>query len=207
MTDFDAPDFAELFDGSDEDNALTPRTASWLFTSAQVLADNAFDDVLRHGDAPVTDDANDWYYFDELPRITWRRDALWRRQMARSFDDLAADITEGRAPLPRCTAEEFALHGMILRSRDLLADGDDYLVDSVADLPQDHTDGDWDSLLTVLFQDHDFLLLHAPDVDGIEDPDVMSNQLLGIGDLLRPANWFRTFDNAVTRQAGRPFRR
>jgi hypothetical protein len=36
----------------------------------------------EHGDEPVNDDVL-WLVFGEYPRITWWRDALWRRQAAR----------------------------------------------------------------------------------------------------------------------------
>jgi len=111
------PDFAGLFEICDCGQAdcdrcggfqLTPRTAAMLYVNAQALADAGYDDVHGYGDEPVTRDA-DWAVFDEYPPITFRQDAVWRRQAARAFDDLADDLGSGRLPEPRCPAEEMAL--------------------------------------------------------------------------------------------------
>jgi hypothetical protein len=56
-----------------------------------------YDDVAEHGDDPVTDDGT-WATLSDYPRITWRQDAVWRRQAARALDDLTADLEAGRAP-------------------------------------------------------------------------------------------------------------
>ncbi len=63
--------------------------------------DQAYDDVLEHGDEPV-DDTGDWAVFNEFPRITWRQNAVWRRQAARSFDDLSDDLAADSWPQPAC---------------------------------------------------------------------------------------------------------
>jgi hypothetical protein len=57
-----------------------------LYVNAQASADAAYDDVGSHGDDPVTRDTG-WAVFDEYPPITFRPDAVWRRQAARAFDD------------------------------------------------------------------------------------------------------------------------
>lgn len=115
------PLFADLFPlctcGADQCDKcsgfqVTPRTAMVLWTAAQLLADQAYDDVIEHGDEPVNS-ADMWSLFDEYPQMTWRQNALWRRQAARSFDDLSTDLTAGDWPQPRCPAEEMALHLML----------------------------------------------------------------------------------------------
>ncbi len=97
------PDFVALFPvcrcGRDSCDAcgghqLTPRTAAVLWTVAQILADQGFDDIVAHGDEPAVDD-DDWALFGRYPRITWRQDAVWRRQAARAFDDLTGDVAAG----------------------------------------------------------------------------------------------------------------
>lgn len=98
------PDFAELFPicrcgrESCEKCAgyqMTPRTVAALWTAGQILADHAFDDVIEHGDEPVRQDGQ-WSMFDQYPRITWRENAVWRRQAARAFDDLTDDLEAWR---------------------------------------------------------------------------------------------------------------
>ena len=47
-----------------------------------------------------------------------------------------------------------------------------------------------------LFEDTDFLMLYAPELDGVDNPDDQVNQSLGIGEHLRPRNWFTPFGSA-----------
>jgi hypothetical protein len=208
------PQFAALFplcacgaDTCDQCSGfqMTPRTAAALWTAAGVLADQAYDDVLEHGDEPV-DDTRAWSVFDEFPRITWRQNAVWRRQAARSFDDLSDDLAAGNWPQPRCPAEEMALH-LILRSAEA-AVGDDWagFAERYADLPEHEDDHDWDMLTETLFQDLDILALFSKQLDGIEDPDTDQNQELGIGDY-RPQAWFERFLDMEPRDPRQPFRR
>lgn len=70
-----APDFVALFlvcrCGEDSCDAcsgyqLAPRTAAVLWTVAQILADQGYDDVTQHGDEPAGDD-NAWTLFGRVP--------------------------------------------------------------------------------------------------------------------------------------------
>ena len=78
-----------------------------------VCADSAYDNVVeRHGDDPVRS-TGDWAVFDEYPRIASTQNAVWRRQAARAFDDLASDLNAGYWPRPTCIGEEMALHHVL----------------------------------------------------------------------------------------------
>ncbi|WP_410597323.1 hypothetical protein [Amycolatopsis sp. lyj-23] len=144
--------------------------------------------------------------FDEFPRITWRQNAVWRRQAARSFDDLSDDLAAGKWPQPRCPAEEMALH-LVLRSAEAaVSDNWADLTQRYADLPEHDDDHDWDMLTETLFQDIDILALFSKQLDGIEDPGADQNRELGIGDY-RPQAWFERFLNMDPRDPRRPFRR
>jgi hypothetical protein len=183
---------------------LTPRTAAVLWSVGQVLADQGYDDVESYGDDPVTE--NDWALFSQYPRITWRQDAVWRRQAARAYDDLVGDIEAGQSPAPRCVGEEMALRLMLVEVADLETEHDGWLERITDPLPEHPDDANWDLADDALFQDHDLSNLFAPALDGIEDPDSDVNQELGIGDY-RPAAWFRWFPNVEPRDGRRPFRR
>jgi hypothetical protein len=206
------PDFADLFPlcrcgevtcASCSSWQMSPRMAGVLWSVGQVLADRAYDDVESHGDDPVTE--NNWCLFHEYPSITWGQDALWRRQAARAFDDLAGDVAAGQWPIPRCAGEEMALRLMLAEAADL--DTEEQPGDRIMNLRPEHPDDtNWDLADDVLFQDHDLSNLYAPDLDGIEDPDSDLNQEMGIGDY-RPAAWFRWFHNVDPRDGRRPFRR
>jgi hypothetical protein len=184
---------------------MTPRTATALWSAGQVLADQAYDDVIEHGDDPVSG-AEVWAVFDEYPRITKHQNAIWRRQAARSFDDLCADLVAGDWPQPRCPAEEMALHLILRTAEAAVADGWSSLHHHYADLPEHKQDLNWTLLPDILCQDLDILGLFTDHLDGIEDPQTEQNRDMGIGDY-RPQAWFETFLNMKQRDARRPFRR
>jgi hypothetical protein len=209
------PDFADLFaqsGGSANDYRkhvatwLTPRTAAVLWTSAQLLADLAYDDVVEHGDEPVSKQGV-WSLFHDYPWITWRKDAVWRRQAARAFDDLAADLESGHPPRPTCPAEEMALH-LVLRDAQVAVEdgGPDSMMDGPNFMPEDPNDFRWNLPSEDLFQDHDILALFENGSDGIEEPDAEENLQIGMGDYT-PNAWFATFLNMKPRDPRRPFRR
>ncbi|WP_433294311.1 hypothetical protein ACQP2F_32780 [Actinoplanes sp. CA-030573] len=208
------PDFAALFpvcqcDAEDCETCsgfqMTPRTAAALWSVAQVHADFAYDDVQQHGDDPVTDD-DAWAAFNEYPRITWTQDAVWRRQAARAFDDLTADLAAGHLPSPTCPGEEMALHLMLQSAQAAIADGWGPPPELLSSLPEVAGDYDWDLAEEVLLQDDDILSLFDVQMDGIEDPESEANRTAGMGDY-RPAAWFRTFNNMTPRDGRRRFRR
>jgi hypothetical protein len=208
------PDFATLFPvcdcgqrGCDRCHGfqLTARTAALLCVSAYALADAGYDDVEEHGDDPVTG-VGEWALFDQFPPITFRQNAVWRRQAARACDDLANDLAGGRLPEPRCPAEEMTLRLMISSAEAMLHDDHEFVAELVARLPSHSEDYDWPAAFESLLQDDDLAALFSADRDGIEDPDTESNRSIGMGDY-RPPAWFDWFGTADPRDGRRPFRR
>ena len=208
------PDFTELFSvcrcgGEDCDSCtgfqLTPRTAAVLWTVGQILADHAYDDVNEHGDAPVVDE-DDWNVFVNYPRVTWRQNAVWRRQAARCYDDLTDDLDAGEWPHVTCPGEEMAVHLILQAAPDAVTDDWASLADTLSRLPEHPDDYDWDMASETFLQDYDILSMFDEQLDGIEDPEAESNQLTGMGDY-RPEAWFRPFANREPRDGRRPFRR
>jgi hypothetical protein len=183
----DTPDFANLFPvcGCGQESCdrcggfqLTPRTAASLWVAGRLEADEAYEDVVQRGDEPVDADG-DWMVFDEYPRSTWCQDAVWRRQAARAFDDLAGDIAAGEWPQPRCPGEEMALQ-LMLRFAEAAVDDDWAGFDEpLADLPTHADDFDWELAIEVLFRDGE----HPPHA------------------------WFTAFGDLAPRDGRRPFRR
>lgn len=208
------PDFAQLFPlchcGKDDCDVcsgfqVTPRTAAVMWALAQILADHAYDDVQGHGDEPISDE-EEWSIFADYPRITWWRDAVWRRQAARAFDDLTGDLEAGRWPRPRCPGEEMAFHLMLRNARSAQEDGWGMSDEELEELPEHQDDYDWDIAYEVLLQDDDILNLFDVRLDGVEDPEMEFNRYTGMGDY-RPEAWFRPFANAMPRDGRRGFRR
>lgn len=216
----DLPDFAKLFpvrtctcDGDKNESCdiceswqMTPRTADLLHTALCLLADGAYDEVEEHGSAPVTGSRNSWYVFDRLPRLTWGMSADWRRRFARACDDLTEDLERGEWPIPRCTAEEIALHFAIKDGPAMLEMEEDAESERHFELPEHDDDYDWENCADCLFQDGDVLMLFDDELDGIEDPGDPLNRQAGIGDL-RADNWFTWFANMKPRDPERAFRR
>lgn len=208
------PDFTQLFPlcrcGKDDCDAcsgfqVTPRIAAVLWNVAQILADHAYDDVHLYGDEPLVDE-DGWMIFGDYPRITWRQDAVWRRQAARAFDDLTGDLEAGRSPRPTCPGEEMAFHLMLRSAEAAVDDGWGSLDETLQRLPEHADDYDWEMATEVLLQDTDILSLFNATLDGVEDPDTEYNKIMGMGDY-RPTAWFRPFLNVTPRDGRRSFRR
>lgn len=178
---------------------MTPRTALALWATGQVLADQGYDDVEAHGDEPVLDLGN-WTLFDDYPPITWRQNAVWRRQAARAFNDLTAGVASGELPRPAVPRRGVALHLVLQYSETAATDGLLGIEATLERLPTQPEDLDWEVAHEVLFQDTDILDLFDLQRDGIEDPDDVSNRTIGMGDY-RPPAWFTTFTNATPRDA------
>ncbi|MGW0950012.1 hypothetical protein ACWD4O_46880 [Streptomyces sp. NPDC002623] len=134
-----------------------------------VQPDQTWQEVSTLGDQPAQRSTGG--LFGSLPRVTWHQDGLWRRQMARSFDDLAADCSSSAEVEPRSTGEEMALHLGIARAQDLTRNRLRLVRDTVAGLPEDRADFDWGAGSDVLLRDHDLLMLFSTTVvAGIRGP-------------------------------------
>jgi hypothetical protein len=214
------PDFAALFPvrscdlshGSEEERydcdvcgdwQLTPRTADTLHAALVILSDEAHEEADEKGDDQVPDkNAGDWFLFDRLPRITWGADAKWRRRFGIACEDLAQDLAEGHWPLPRCTAEEMALHLAIQDAPGHLETQQEARDERHAALPEYPDDYNWDTCSELFFEDHDVLMLFDASLDGLENPDNDLNQHIRIGDL-RAATWFKPFSHLEPRDPDR----
>ncbi|MFI5924049.1 hypothetical protein ACIA8M_36705 [Streptomyces anulatus] len=191
-------------DGGEDAEDVSVRTAAVLRFALEELSAQAWEDVAEFGDRPVG--RGQGLVLGSLPRVTWARDRQWRRQMARCFDDLAADLTPGaRTVVPGCTGEEMALHLAVDRARSMVLNRPALVERAVAGLPEDRGDLDWDWCSSVLFEDHDVLMLFDSSLDGIEDSGNDVNQAMGMTNLAAAA-WFVPFDPERVREAGRGFR-
>jgi hypothetical protein len=152
-------DDEEFDDEYDEDDTweLTPRTAAVLRLALEDLSQRAWEEVAALGDeALVTGAAG---LFASLPRVTFHQSGQWRRQMARTFDDLTQDIAAGRHVDPACTGEEMALHLAISRAEELVRDRPSRVANAIEGLPVHRHDLDLEACSDLLFQDHDVLML------------------------------------------------
>ncbi|MFI8214050.1 hypothetical protein [Streptomyces werraensis] len=76
--------------------------------------------------------------------LTFSQDRQWWRQMARCFDDLAAELAETHAVRPLCTGEEMALHLGIDRAKSLTRNRPCLVAETVEGPSEDRRDFDWD---------------------------------------------------------------
>lgn len=187
----------------EEDEELTARTAAVLRVALEELSEHLWQDVAAVGDAPLG--RGEGRVLGLLPPITFRQDQQWRRQMARCFDDLAAELAETGTVRPGCTGEEMALHLGIDRAKSLTRNRPRLVAETVEGLGEDRRDFDWDWCSTVLFEDHDVLMLFDASLDGIEDSGNEINQSLGLANLAA-ADWFVPFRPGQARDPDRGFR-
>ncbi|MCP9956093.1 hypothetical protein [Streptomyces sudanensis] len=186
-----------------EEDEPTARTAAVLRVALEELSEQIWQDVADVGDAPVG--RGEGRVLGLLPPITFHQDQQWRRQMARCFDDLAAELAETHAVRPLCTGEEMALHLGIDRAKSLTRNRPRLVAETVEGLSEDRRDFDWDWCSDVLFEDHDVLMLFDASLDGIEDSGNDINQALGLANLAA-ADWFVPFRPSQARDPERGFR-
>lgn len=194
---------------------LTPMAARLLATAASNVAERGYHELLRYGDRVFErpSEEDEWRlhgsFLLELPAICDGQGAAWRLAMVRSFDDLADDLRSGRAPLPRCTAEELAFHLMLQEAEVLL----DYLDDEDFAEGYGLPPGDqftarhrpFDLWRQAFLQDEDVLFHYDQDLAHVAaDPEHPASHNLGTGDL-RPNAWFVTFGNLHPRDAARSY--
>jgi hypothetical protein len=189
----------------DEEHGPTARTLSVLEAALDIVSDMAKDSLEEIGDRPVDLRDNYAFIFSDLPVLTWRQDAQWRREMVRCFEDLADDIRAGRWPRPTCTGEEMALHIAIDHASSMVVDDPELVSSFVEGVPPHHRDWDWDLCLGVLFEDTDVLFLYQPWSQGIEDSDHHLNQLMTTANL-EAQYWFEPFYEDSARDPDRGFR-
>lgn len=195
---------AEWDEDDDEDDGeeLTARTAAVLRVALEELSEQIWQDVAAVGDAPLG--RGEGRVLGLLPPLTFHQDQQWRRQLARCFDDLAADLTEAGTVRPGCTGEEMALHLGIDRAKSLTRNRPRLVAKTVAGLGENRRDFDWDWCSTVLFEDHDVLMLFDASLDGIEDSGNEINQALGLANLAA-GDWFEPFRPGQARDPDRGF--
>ncbi|MFE5581556.1 hypothetical protein [Kitasatospora sp. NPDC056531] len=185
---------------TDEDGwQLSARTAAVLRVALEDLSQQAWEEVAALDDEPLAPGAAG--LFAKLPPLTFRRPRVWRKQMARAFDDLHGDLDAGRTPYPTCTGEEMALHLAIRKAKTLLRDRPNRIAGLVDELPVSEDDFDWETCLDLLFEDHDVLMLFDRSLDGLEDADSEISQKLGTVNL-NPDHWFEPFDEGRDPERG-----
>lgn len=182
------PDFEALYEDDYVRGArMTPRMAYWLWHGCIYLADTWRDG--REDPGPL---------LESLPRLARPlAHGTWYDRFTDCFEDLATRIAAGEGAQERvatCTGEEMALHLAIDLAEAFVADGllgPD--IGPASDLP-DHRedDRDFETMRSLLFTDHDVLILFDPLMDGAEIPDSELDRVERYANL-HPRDWFKPF--------------
>jgi hypothetical protein len=192
-------------DTADPGWVLPPFVAGLPAVAGRLLAVLAYRDAFALGDKPLnrrSAKANATV-FAHLPLECDRQDRAWRLAWARCLDDLAGDVEAGRAPLPRCTGERWALQVMTDRAPYLLACSDAELADLGVAVPADE-DGYrppyWDGVVETFVVDDAPYSIPEARADGGEPAEEPG------GRWDAPAYWFSPYAITTSRPAdrGRP---
>ncbi|MFF4041208.1 hypothetical protein [Streptomyces sp. NPDC001816] len=123
----------------DDLDSILPAFARGLLGAAGgMLAVLGYRDARTFGDGPVDRAApgvRETVLF-RLPESCDMRDAAFRAGVARAFYDLADDLACGRAPVPRCAAEQWALEQMLTLASRVCAATDAELASLGVPVPQ-----------------------------------------------------------------------
>ncbi|MEU9246948.1 hypothetical protein [Streptomyces sp. NPDC048385] len=123
---------AEFFDElphGELDEYLRPFEAGLLMAAGRMLAVCAYRDAAHYADRLFDRDEKDAAatVLNLLPETCDPQGHTFRRDAARAFWDLADDLAAGRAPLPRCQAETWALKVMLDAAPRMCAANDEEL--------------------------------------------------------------------------------
>jgi hypothetical protein len=165
------PPFTALFFPSEASTCpcrdlVTPRNAARLWAAPAQLAD-VLDAQLTDVTSRLPLSHSEW---GRLPWVVGNAPADWFGGLIDAIFSLGDDAASGRCPVPRCTAEEMALH-LILE--DITASRDPDLLDlastACAGLPVLDWDNRWDIVAAALFPDPHVRTLIADGFGGIDD--------------------------------------
>ncbi|MEV0354578.1 hypothetical protein AB0H71_00780 [Nocardia sp. NPDC050697] len=145
----------------------------------------------------------------DFPRSVQSQPRAWWVDVLQAGQRLIEALRTGESWNPRTPAEEALIYlcctggwidaghdlikerGVLRRQFRNLAEGADWNDD--AEESDDGPDFEWDEVPAALAGDEDIALLWRSDLNGIENPSVNANLLLGIGDYT-PSSWHDRFD-------------
>ena len=139
---------AEFFDElphGDLDEYLRPFEAGLLMAAGRMLAVCAYRDAAHYADRPFDRGEKDAAatVLNLLPETCDAQDHTFRQDVARAFWDLADDLAAGRAPLPRCQAETWALTIMLDAAPRMCAADDEELTALGVPVPSGTTESSY----------------------------------------------------------------
>lgn len=179
-----------------DERVLSPRLA--CFVSQQLweceeLWGMDLAHVPEHPDGTIA--MEKFFWASTLPPVARDgRTREWVVQFIGCFRSLAERLARGKLPCPRSTGEEMALHIALDCAADSRANGltEEECASWCTSLPEaPGIDTDFDMLETVLFEDHDVLMLFDDQLAGIESNKVLVDRMGLVN--LHPDDWFIPF--------------
>jgi hypothetical protein len=154
--------------------------------AVRLAASRLLDDMLNCAMGVPTDES---MALDFLPSGFRLRIEADRRRWVVAFTVAGAKLAEDRPRPPASVAEALAMHGILSFAEGILQDGPEFGLP--ARVPRERVDEYRIDLDDFLFEDMDFLFLHAGWADGIgADPEELIGRELGTVNLAY-ADWFR----------------
>jgi hypothetical protein len=209
---------AELFDElphGELDEYLRPFDAGLLMAAGRMLAVCAYRDAAHYADRPFDRGEKDaaGTVLRLLPETCDAQGHTFRRDVARAFWDLADDLAAGRAPLPRCQAETWALKVMLDAAPRMCAADDEELTTLGVPVPSGTTESSYwapyfeEEAWEFVIEDAKYTIPEAQPAasakqtaDDAEEADAVAEPEGGWD---APAYWFSPYRITRPRDAGR----
>lgn len=160
---------------------LTPRNALVLLYVAQSIR--------------IMIDEEPGWLMESLPPIAGKRKVTFEQKFLPALDRISAALENNQYPEPNSTGEEMLLHILIAEATEAykITQGTSQrnpLEVVAALLPVCRSDGDFEMMSEMWFEDHDVLMLFDPRLKGIQNSPTA--ELLGMVNL-NPKDWFKPF--------------
>ncbi|MGV9267466.1 hypothetical protein ACWDRR_22700 [Kitasatospora sp. NPDC003701] len=205
-------DHAEFYDlpDSDLERILPPFAAGLVMAAGRALAVLAYRDAAAYGDRPFdrhSPEAADTV-LALLPPACDSQDRAFRAGAARALWDLADDIADGLAPLPRCSAEQWALEAMLHTAPVMSAATDEELHALGVVVPGEPNEKSyrppyWEEAWQLVIEGAEFSIPEARSPAGDDEDDDREPPAEPEGGWDGPAYWFSPFDIATPRPRDR----
>ncbi|WP_063807310.1 hypothetical protein [Streptomyces caeruleatus] len=210
----EAESFSELPHG-DLGEYLRPFDAGLLMAAGRMLAVSAYRDTAHYADRPFDRGEKDAAatVLNLLPETCDGQGHAFRRDVARAFWDLADDLAAGRAPLPRCQAETWALTVMLDAAPRMCAADDEELTALGVPVPSGTNESSYrapyfeEEAWDFVIEDAKYTIPEAQSPapaeetgDGVEEAGAVTEPEGGWD---APAYWFSPYGIARPRDAGR----
>ncbi|MFF9076047.1 hypothetical protein ACF1A9_27725 [Streptomyces sp. NPDC014872] len=196
----------------DLDRSLPAFSRGLLTAAGRMLATLAYRDAATYGDRPFDRSAPQatGTVLHLAPEACDTRDRAFRAGAARAFHDLAEDLDAGKAPLPRCAAEDWALAQMLTLASRACAATDGELRALGVPLPEERKEGSyrppyWEDAWQFIIEGAKYSIPEAQPADTGEDAEDIEDETVPEpeGGWDGPDYWFSPYSITAPRDPHR----